>query len=59
MIHLKKEQQKSSLREEIKNLKRNNAVLQSVIHELVMNPESEKAKGIIEKIKKHEELKKK
>lgn len=56
-INLKKEQQKSDLRAEVSKLTKENKVLQNVIHELIMNPESVKSKGIIEKVKQFEAAK--
>lgn len=38
-------------------LTKENKVLQNVIHELIMNPESVKSKGIIEKVKQFEAAK--
>lgn len=56
-INLKKEQQKSDLRAEVSKLTTENKVLQNVIHELIMNPEPVKSKGIIEKVKQFEAAK--
>lgn len=49
-INLKKEQSRNDLKSQVEKLKKDNTVLQSVIHELIMNPESEKAKGIRQKV---------
>lgn len=58
-INLKKEQSKNDLKSQVEKLKKDNTVLQSVIHELVMNPESEKAKGIMNRVKQFEAAKNK
>lgn len=56
-INLKQEKNKADLRSQIDKLEKDNRVLQNVIHELIMNPKSDRSKGIIARVKQFEESK--